>query len=58
MVKLLGGPGFNLQCHHQLLTSRVSLGMPLHFSEPHFAHLRDGCDSSYFSGILRIAEIL
>lgn len=30
MVKHLGGPGSNLQCHHQLLTSRVSLGMLLH----------------------------
>lgn len=30
MVKHLGGPGFNLQCHHQLLTSCVSLGMSLY----------------------------
>lgn len=29
MVRHLGGPGFNLQCHHQLLINGVSLG--LHF---------------------------
>lgn len=58
MVRLLGGPGCHLQCHHQLLSSRVSLGTPLHFFEPHFAHLRDGYGSSYFSGILRVAKTL
>lgn len=30
MVRHLGGPGFNLQCHHQLLINGVSLGLPLH----------------------------
>ena len=46
------GPCFKLQSHQQFTTvyQLCVLDESLNLSEPHFPHLPNGCNSSYFLG--------